>query len=133
MNCPSVGSLLRGAAPQNRLLHSGCPTGSQVLPGACSNTGLPMGSQPPLGIPLLCCGVFHRVQVGICSSVGLHGCRGQPASPWAAPWAAGESAPASGARPALLLHPPCSLQRCCSHIISLLYPAAICAGLVFFS
>lgn len=33
------------------------------------------GSQPPLGIHLLQCGVFHRLQVDLCSTVSLPGYR----------------------------------------------------------
>ena len=56
--------------------------------------GLPMGSQPPSGIPLLQCGVLHGLQVEICSTrdfhglqveisstVDLHGTVAQPAGP----------------------------------------------------
>ena len=35
-----------------------------------------MGSQTPLVIPLLCCGVLHGLQLNICSIKGLHGLQG---------------------------------------------------------
>jgi len=39
--------------------------------------GFPMGSQPSSGIHLLWCGVFHGLQVDICSTVDLHGLQGE--------------------------------------------------------
>jgi len=50
--------------------------GPQVLARACCSAGLPTGSQPPLGIHLLWRGVFHGLQVEICSTVDLHGLQG---------------------------------------------------------
>jgi len=44
--------------------------GLQVLPGACSSTG-----SPP-GIPVLWRGIFHGLQVEICSTMGLRGLQG---------------------------------------------------------
>ena len=39
--------------------------------------GLSTGSQPPLGhIPLLQHGVFHGLQVDVCSTINLHGVQG---------------------------------------------------------
>jgi len=101
--CPSVGSL-----PQETVLHS-CSSVSPFhglqFSMSCSGMGfsfhrataparsllqrgLLTGSQPPLGIPLLQRKVFHGLQVGICSTVNLHGLQGQPAPPWSALWAA---------------------------------------------
>ncbi|KAK4830649.1 hypothetical protein QYF61_012492 [Mycteria americana] len=61
---------------RNRLLQHGSPAGSQVLPAKLLQCGLPMGSQPPLGIHLLQRGVLHGLQVHICSTVNLHGLQG---------------------------------------------------------
>jgi len=38
--------------------------------------GLPVASQPSSGIPLLWCGLFHGLQMDICSTVDLHGLQG---------------------------------------------------------
>ena len=91
-NCPSM-------APSHgvqsfKLLQRGSPLGSQALPAnllqcgllslhgstgpgrSLLQHGLPMGSQPPSGIHLLRHGVFHSLQVDICSIVNLHGLQG---------------------------------------------------------
>jgi len=52
-------------------------TGPQVLAGAYSSVELPTGSRHPSGIHLLQRGVFHRLQVEICSTVDLHGLQGE--------------------------------------------------------
>jgi len=59
--CSSVGSSLhRSTGPGRSLIQC----------------GLPMGSQPPSGIQLLRCGVFHRLRVDLCSTMDLHGLQG---------------------------------------------------------
>ena len=67
--------------------------------------GLPTGSQPPSGTHLLRRGVPYGLQVEICSSVTLHGCRGiaRPAM-GCTTGCRGIAAPAPGAPPPLLLH-----------------------------
>jgi len=56
--CSSMGfSLHRSTGPARSLLQH----------------GLPMGSQPPLGIHLLWRGAHHGLQVDICPTMGLHG------------------------------------------------------------
>ncbi|KAK4826053.1 hypothetical protein QYF61_004168 [Mycteria americana] len=82
-----------------------------------------MGSQPPLGIHLLWCGVLHGLQVEICSTVNLHGLQG-------------DSLPHHGLHHGLqgnfcsgawsTSSPPSSLclQSCFSHIFSFL-PLAV--------
>lgn len=52
---------------------------------------LPMGSQPPSGIHLLQCGVLHRLQEDLCSTMDLPGLKGQSCIPRSAPQAARES------------------------------------------
>lgn len=47
--------------------------GPQVLPGPYSSTDFPWGDNLLLGIYLLQHGVFHRLQVGLCSPVDLYG------------------------------------------------------------
>lgn len=98
---PNCGSFQRLQSFRNRLLHWESPQaqtscqqtyssmtsslhGSTSLPpGAC-----PMGSHPPLGISLLCCGI--PMDAG--GSQLHHGAPwAHPASPWPSPWAAGES------------------------------------------
>jgi len=54
---PAWAPLYRSTGPGRSLLQHGLPTGSQL----------------PSGIHLLWCGVLHRVQVGICSTMDLHG------------------------------------------------------------
>jgi len=79
---------------RKRLLQCGSPMGAQALPAnllqcgllslhgstgpgrSLLQHGLPMGSQPPSGIHLLRHGVFHSLQVDICSIVNLHGLQG---------------------------------------------------------
>lgn len=94
------------------------------LPGAYWFVGFPQGLQPPSDIHLLWPGVLHRLQVGLCSPMELHGL--QVDSPWSAPWNEGKS---------LLRHQGTSspsfcalcLQGCFSHIFSLLFRCS-CAG-----
>jgi len=93
--CPGVGSIPMRCSPSGTgLLQRGSSTGSRVLPenllqhGLLSlhgSTGpgrsllqhkLLTGSQLPSGVHLLQCGVFHRLEVGICSTVDLHGLQG---------------------------------------------------------
>jgi len=102
--CSSVGSLSwervlhkllqHESFPHGAVLQRGSSVGSQVLPSNLLQCGLlsfhgstgpassllqhrlPMGSQPPSGIPMLWHGVFHRLQVEICSTVDLHGLQG---------------------------------------------------------
>ena len=93
MNCFSMGPFHRVQSFTNRLPQRGSPTGSQVLQQTCSSMdsslhgstgpirsllqrGVPMGSQPTLGIHLLCHGVLHGLQLEICSTMGLHGLQG---------------------------------------------------------
>jgi len=59
--CSSVGSSLHGSTGPGRSL---------------LQHGLPTGSQSPSGIHLLRCGVLHRLQMEICSTVDLHGPQG---------------------------------------------------------
>lgn len=93
------------------------PRGSQVLPGSCSSTGsslhratgpdrilfqgrLPKGLQTPSNIYLLQRGSStgsRWIFAPLCIFVS---CRGTAASPWAAPWAAGEA-------PLWVLEPSC--------------------------
>ncbi|KAM9639019.1 uncharacterized protein ACIBXB_013710 [Morphnus guianensis] len=71
-HCSSVGP------PQG---HNSCSVGSS-LPTSTGparsllQRGLPTGSQPPSGIPLLRCGVLHGLQVDICSTMDLPGLQG---------------------------------------------------------
>jgi len=85
---PQCGSFPRGAVLQEQaapvcvphrvtspaskpaLAWASLSTGPQVLPGACSSTGLPTGSQLPSGIHLLWRGVASM------------GCRWRSAPPW---------------------------------------------------
>jgi len=87
-NCPSVGPFPQGAVLQEQAAPAWIPhgvtspasksalawaplsRGLQVLPGAFSSMGLPMGSQPPSGI--------HLLQRGVPST----GCRWISAPPW---------------------------------------------------
>jgi len=59
--CSSVGSSLHGSTGPGRSL---------------LEHGLPIGSQPLPGIPLLWRGVQSGLQVEICTTVGLHGLQG---------------------------------------------------------
>ena len=90
-NYPSVGPFYGVQSFSSRLLHGGSPMGSQVLPtnllqhGLLSlhratgpgrsllQHGLPTVSLPSSGIHLVWRGVFHGLQVDICSIVDLHG------------------------------------------------------------
>lgn len=76
------------------------------------------------------CGSFHSMKTSGTDSSSMgplwahlplscHGERGQPASPWPSLWAA-ISAPAPATPPPLLLPWPWCLQRCFSHVFSLL-------------
>jgi len=51
-------------------------TGPQFLPANMLQRWLPRGSQPPSDIYLFRHGVFHGLQVGICSTMDLHGLQG---------------------------------------------------------
>jgi len=93
-NCPSVRLSHRVQSFRNRLLQRGSPTGSQALPAnllwrgllspwAHSSRQKPAPARPPHGVtassrhppaPAWC--PFHRLQVDICSTVGLHGLQG---------------------------------------------------------
>jgi len=91
-NCPSMGP--SHGVQSFKLLQRGSPLGSQALPANFLRCGLlslhrstgpgrsllqhrvPTGSQPPSGIHLLRLGVFHRLQVEICSTANLHGLQG---------------------------------------------------------
>jgi len=106
MNCPGVGPFHGVNSFRNRLLQHGCPTGSEVLPANLLRCGLSTGLQVLAGA---CSSIGFRghsfLQAYSCSSVGSSigcrwisaplctsmGCRGQPASPWSSPQAAGES------------------------------------------
>jgi len=85
------GSFSRGAVLQEQAAPAWIPCGitspaSKPAPAWASlstgparrllQRGLPMGSQTPLGIHLLQCGVLHGLQVDICSTVDLHGLQG---------------------------------------------------------
>jgi len=75
-NCSSTGPFHGVQSFRNRLLQYGSLMGSQVLPVNLLQCGLPKGSQPPSGIPLLWCGVLPGLQVEICSTVDLRGLQG---------------------------------------------------------
>jgi len=93
-NCSSVGPSHGVQSFRNGVHQRGSPTGSQALPanllqhgllsfhGATGpaksllQRGLPMGLNPPSGIHLLRCGVFHALQVDICSTTDLHRLQG---------------------------------------------------------
>jgi len=94
---------------RNRLLQSGCPTGSQALSANLLRCGLlsPWGHRswqepaPVQGLhgvtasfghpPALTWGPFHGLQVEICSAVDLHGLQGDNLHhQWSSPWTAGE-------------------------------------------
>ncbi|KAK4828634.1 hypothetical protein QYF61_000282 [Mycteria americana] len=94
MNCSSVGPFHRVQSFRSRLLQHGSPTGSQVLPADLLQSGfLPPqvhrfcqepsptwashGVTASFGhIHLLWCGVLHRLQLDICSTIDLHGLQG---------------------------------------------------------
>ena len=111
--CSSVGSSLhRSTGPARSLLQHSLPT----------------GPQPPSGIHLLWHGVFHGLQVYICSTVDLY----EPASPWSSPRAIGESLLQHLEHLLrLLLHWSWCLQSCFSPIFSLLSPAAVTQQLCY--
>jgi len=93
-NCSGVGPFHRVQSFRNRLLQRGSPTGSQVLPANLLRPGLlspwlhrswqePAPAQAPHRVtasfrhpPALVWGPFHGLQVGICSTVDLHGLQG---------------------------------------------------------
>jgi len=102
---PQRGSFPQVQSLRNRLFQRGSPAGSQVLPANLLRRGLSTGSQPPLGIPLLHHGVIHEVQVEICSTVDLHGCRDSLPHHSLLHGCRGTSAPA----PAASLPPPSAL------------------------
>ena len=100
-------------------------TGLQVLPGACSSVGFPWGhsllqasSAPEWGPPRARGG--YLLHLGPPWAAG-----GQSATPWFSPHAEGNlcCGVCSNSSP-LLLHWPCCLQSCFSHIFSLHSPSA---------
>jgi len=127
---------------RNRLLQRGSPTGSQVLSAnllqlgllsLCRSTG-PARSllQPPSGIHLLWRGVFHKLQVDVCSTVDLRGLQGTACLTVIIMGCRGISAPAPGAP-----HPPPSALTLVSAelfltFFSLLSPTAVAVALGFF-
>lgn len=99
--------------------------------------------QGPLACYLLLSHCMHQLNQGLHPdtlqldpSVGLSSwspawsCRETAASPWSAPQAPGESAPAPAAPPPLLLHCPWCLQSCSSHILS--HSSLLCYSRQFF-
>ena len=87
--CVCHSFLFEGRTPHTLpLLQHGVPpmgdsspqTSTWVLPMGPARSMLQhrpsMGSQPPLGIPLLWYGVFHKMQVDTYSTVDLHGLQG---------------------------------------------------------
>ena len=93
MNCPRVGTSHGVQSFSNWLVHCGSPRCYKPCQQTCSSMGpslhgatdpgrilfqcgLPAGSQPPLSIHLLWCGVLHGMQVDICSTMDLHGLQG---------------------------------------------------------
>jgi len=110
MNCPSVGPFHRVQSFRNRLLQRGSPTRSQVLPAnllqrglvflwghrscqdptpACSAHGVTASSGHP---PVLTWGPPRATGGNLLHCGPPCAAEGQPASPWSAPQAAGESA-----------------------------------------
>jgi len=146
MNCPSMGSS-HGVSPSGIGCSSvGPPWDHKPCQQTCSSVGsslhgstgpgrtllqhgLPTGSQPPSGIPLLQRGV-HSMGCGWTSAplwTSIMGSMAQPASPWSAPQAEGKSLlqHLEDILPLILLR-PWGLQSCYSQIFSLFYPAAKC-------
>jgi len=93
-NCPSVGPFPQGAVLQEQAAPAWVHTGSQALPANLLRRGLlspqvrrswqePAPAQAPYGVtasfrhpPAPAWGPFHRLQVDICSTVDLHGLKG---------------------------------------------------------
>jgi len=73
--CSIMGPPLGHKPCQQTCSSVGCSlcTGPQVLGRSLLQHWLPTGSQPPSGIHLFRCGVFHGLQVDICSTTDLHG------------------------------------------------------------
>lgn len=69
--CSSTDHFNRILSFRNRRIQCGFPVGSQALPANLYQYELPMGSQPSLGIHVLQQGVFHELEVDLCSIVGL--------------------------------------------------------------
>jgi len=77
MNCFSMGTSHWVGNPANKPTPVWAPLHGAAGPGtSLLQRRIPTGSHPPLGIHLLWCGVFHRLQVDICSTVDLHGLQG---------------------------------------------------------
>ncbi|KAM9616085.1 uncharacterized protein ACIBXB_020459 [Morphnus guianensis] len=70
------GSLPWAAVLQAQTAPAWVPRGVTNSARSLLQRGLPTGSQPPSGIPLLRCGVLPGLQVEICSAVDLHGLQG---------------------------------------------------------
>jgi len=93
-NCPSVGPSHGVQSFRNRLLQHGSPMGSEALPAnllrrgllsppVCRSSQEPASARAPHGVtasfrhtPALAWGLFHGLQVDICSTVDLHGLQG---------------------------------------------------------
>lgn len=71
-NCFSVGPFHGVQSFRKGLLSCWCPTGPQVLTEKLLQHRFPTESQPPpLGMPLLWCGVLLTLQVDLCSTMDL--------------------------------------------------------------
>jgi len=150
MNCPRVGSLPRGAVPQEQAAPAWVPMGSQALPANLLRRGLlsprghrswqePAPARAPHGVtasfrnpPAPAWGHCHKLWVGICSTVGPHGLQGQPAPPRSAPWLQGNLC--SGAWSTSC--PPSALtwgsaELLLSHSLNLLSSWSCCCAVTF--
>lgn len=131
INCSSVSSFHGVQSFRSRLFQCGSSMGSWQQ--TCCSVGFSLQrhrscKEPALvwachrvtasfGDPLLQCGVLHRLQVDVCSSVNRYGHMSGTA---ASPRAALESLLWCLEQLLLLLHQPWCLQSCLSHIVSLL-------------